>query len=154
MSGIAHVYWFAPSRDGDVFRVRQRLCEDCLAANVTALLTPPDAEELTCSACGISVDEDVFPIYLTWYVKREGAVRGAMALCEEHQLEIKVRAGKDALQLPDRAIETPDLGVAEIASHAAAVYSALGRRDPGIKHPHVVSPLNTQGLPKAENHGS
>jgi NMD protein affecting ribosome stability and mRNA decay len=122
VAGACHVYWFAPSRTGDVFRVRQRLCEDCLATNVVALLTPEDQEELTCSACGIDVEQDVYPIYVTWFVKQEGATRGAMALCEEH-----------ALELPDRYVEAPDRVVAS-AGPARDVFLAVGRPDPGIKH--------------------
>lgn len=134
LAGVNHVYWFAPGRSGDVFRVRQRLCDDCLATNVGALLTDEGAETLTCSACGISVEDDVYPIYVTWYAKREGATRGAMALCEEHQLELKVRAAKDATQLEDRYIETPDQVVAGVTPHPSAVYAALGRTDVGRIH--------------------
>lgn len=133
VDGVAHVYWFAPSHGPDVFRVRQRLCYDCLATNVQALLTPADVEDLTCAACGISVEEDVFPVYLTYYVKGEEPTRGAMALCEEHQLEIKVRAAKDALDLPDRYIDSVDMATVA-AVPAPQVYSALGRQDPGVKH--------------------
>lgn len=126
--GYAHVYWFAPTRSPEVFRVRQRLCYDCLATNVDALLTPDDAETLTCSACGISVEDDVYAVYVTYYRRGENAFRGAMALCEEHQLEIKVRAAKDASELPDRYVEAPDLAVATPVSATEALH-ALGRQD-------------------------
>lgn len=127
--GWAHVYWFAPSRTGNVFRVRQRLCNDCYAVNVLALTTPPDVEELTCSACGIDVEDDVYPIYITCYVKGQEPFRGAMALCEEHQLELKVRADRDSLALPDRYLDTADAPVFQ-SPPAEAVYRALGRVDP------------------------
>lgn len=130
---LNHVYWFAPNREGEVFRVRQRLCEDCLAVNVGALLTPEDQELLTCSACGISVEDDVYPVYLTWYPEHKLAVRGAMALCEEHQLEIKVRASQGALELPDRYVEAPDRVVAA-PTPALEAFRAVGRLDPGVKH--------------------
>jgi hypothetical protein len=133
VTGVSHVYWFAPGRDGGVFRYRQRLCLACLAVNVLALTTPEDAETLTCSACGISVDDDVWPIYMTWYVKRGGATRGAMALCEQHQLEIKLRAAKDATPLEDRDIEARDSVVGKPMAPASDVFSSLGRIDPGLK---------------------
>jgi NMD protein affecting ribosome stability and mRNA decay len=127
------VYWFAPVRGSDVFRVRQRLCPDCVATNIEALLTPQDAESLTCSACGISVEDDVFPVYVTWYPEKSEAARGAMALCEEHQLELRVRASQDALELPDRYVELPDRIVAS-ATPATEVFKAVGRVDPGLRY--------------------
>lgn len=130
---IAHVYWFAPVREADVLRVRQRLCPECVQANIESLLSPPDAESLTCPACGISTEDDVYPVYVTYYPSKSGAVRGAMALCEVHQLEVRLRASKDALDLPDRFVETPDQVVSEPAT-TSGVFRALGRRDPGVKH--------------------
>jgi NMD protein affecting ribosome stability and mRNA decay len=129
IDGVNHVYWFAPTPGAQAFRVMQRLCTDCLAVNVESLLTPEDADLLTCSACGINVEEDVYPIYVTWYTKGNSALRGSMALCEEHQLELKVRAANGATELPDRYIETPDQVVAQPAPPATVVYAALGRAD-------------------------
>jgi hypothetical protein len=130
ISGVHYVYWFAPSRVADVFRVRQRLCDDHLHLNVYALLTPESAETLTCSACGISVDDDVFPIYVTIWGKEKEPERGAMALCEEHQQELKVRAAMGATILEDR--DAPSIEHIERESHVAAreVYTAMGRKDP------------------------
>lgn len=150
--GVAHVYWFAPSRQGDVFRFRQRLCIDCLATNVTALASDEHVDELTCSACGISVEHDVFPIYFTYYLKGHEAERGAMALCEEHQHELKLRAAMGALELEDRYINEADARVTEARPapyvvsrmssagstipHRSAedTFRGLGRLDPGPKH--------------------
>ena len=144
---LSHVYWFAPLRDSSVFRVRQRLCPDCLATNLEALLTPQESETLTCSACGISVEDDVWPIYVTWYPHKNEAQRGAMALCEEHNQELRVRAAQNALELPDQMVQIPDVVV---ATHlpAEAVYASLGRVDPrGKQWPpsNTRSKLNDQG---------
>jgi NMD protein affecting ribosome stability and mRNA decay len=135
VDGVHHTYWFIPSRHADAFRVRQRLCSTCLAVNVDALLTPPDAETLTCSACGISVEDEVFPVYVTWYDGDKIAHRGAMALCEQHQLELKVRADMNALDLPDRYVEEVDRAVTAPLSATAIIHS-VGRADPGRKHGH------------------
>lgn len=135
VDGVCHTYWFAPSRGPDVFRVRQRLCVDCVSTNVESLLTPPDAELLTCSACGISVEDDVYAVYVTCYRKGNDPVRGAMALCEPHQIELKARASKGSLELPDRLVDVPDLPVATTPS-APTVYASLGRLDPGLKRRH------------------
>jgi hypothetical protein len=70
---------------------------------------------------------------VTWYPNKSDAQRGAMALCEEHQLELRVRASKDALDLPDRYVEPADQVVAAPAP-PSIVYDALGRRDPGRRH--------------------
>jgi hypothetical protein len=131
---LRHVYWFAPVRGADVLRVRQRLCPDCLAATVEALLTPPEAETLTCSACGISVEDDVFPIYLTWFPDKKKSERGAIALCEPHNVELRQRIQLGATVLPDRDIDPVDQVLAQPIS-AYAAFSALGRVDPGPKHP-------------------
>lgn len=145
------MYWFAPLRTGEVLRTRQRLCPDCLAANLEALLTPPEVDALTCSACGIDVEEDLHAVYVTYYPPKAGAVRGAMALCEEHALEVRVRARINALDLPDRMVEPADRVFSEPVS-VEATYRALGRVDPGVKRPapYVVSRLNTQEVPKPE----
>jgi hypothetical protein len=146
------VYWFAPLRNGDVLRVRQRLCPDCVATNIEALLAPPDAETLTCGACGINVEDDLYAIYLTYYPPKAGPIRGAMALCEEHHLELRLRASMNSTVLEDRMLDAVDavtmvpepptavvrLGSAVDAARAhpsaEAVYRGLGRVDPGIKH--------------------
>lgn len=130
---VYYVYWFAPPRDGGRFSYRQRLCTDCFAINVEALLTPDDVEDLTCSACGISVEMDVYPLYATWATKGTDKTRGQMALCEEHQLELKVRASKDALELPERYLDARDLAAIAPVS-AGATFQAVGRTDPGVKH--------------------
>jgi hypothetical protein len=70
---------------------------------------------------------------VTWFPDRKISERGAIALCEEHHLEMRLRISQGALELPDRFIEPQDLPVAEPAS-ASDVYSALGRADPGLKH--------------------
>lgn len=57
-----------------------------------------------------------------------------MALCEEHNLEMKVRASKDALTLEDRMIDAPDTRVAYPSPSGPATFTALGRLDPGVKH--------------------
>ena len=106
---LRHVYWFAPLRGDDVLRVRQRLCPDCYAANLVALLTPLDCETLTCSACGISIEDDVHAIYVTHYPNRDVAERGAMALCEVHFDELRERISRNALELPDRYLDETDV---------------------------------------------
>lgn len=131
--GVYYVYWFCPQPNGDRFSVRQRLCADCFAINVEAMLTPLDVDDLTCSACGISVESDVYPMYATWSTKGQDKTRGQMALCEDHQLELKARASKNSLVLEDRYINGPDIAVARGAPSTDAVYQALGRLDPGTR---------------------
>jgi hypothetical protein len=145
------VYWFAPLRNGDVLRVRQRLCPDCVAANIEALLAPLDAETLTCGACGISVEDDLYAFYLTYYPPKAGPVRGAMALCEEHHLELRLRASMNSTVLEDRMLDRVDaltmvaeppatvvrpgstVNAPRAHPSAETVYRGLGRVDPGIK---------------------
>lgn len=106
---LRHVYWFAPLRNAEVLRVRQRLCPDCLGANLSALLTPLESEALTCSACGIGVEDDVRAIYVTWYPDGKTLERGAIALCESHFQEMRERITLNALELPDRYLDETDL---------------------------------------------
>jgi hypothetical protein len=130
---LSHVYWFAPLRDASAFRVRQRLCPDCLSANLESLLSPLDGDVLTCPACGISTEDDVFPVYVTWYPPKADAQRGAMSLCEQHNLDVRLSASQGATELAERDIPLPDRPVAA-AVPASAVFSAIGRLDPGLKH--------------------
>jgi hypothetical protein len=130
---LSHVYWFMPMSDGTVLRKRQRLCHECLNLHVIELLTPEDAENLTCPACGISTEEDVSPVYVTYYPPGFEGVRGAMAFCDRCAIEARLRACHNADDLPDRLVDLPDQAVAQPVS-AEAAFRAIGRRDPGLKH--------------------
>ena len=123
---LAHTYWFAPVPNGDVLRVRQRLCPECLERDVEQFLTPDDAELLACPVCGISTEEDVDAVYVTYYPKGGEPVRGAMALCHEHALTVRRMAAEGAKVLEDRYVEPADYGVAAPVRSAEAVATALG----------------------------
>jgi len=69
-----------------------------------------------------------------------------MALCEEHHLEVRVRASQDAVPLEDRFIDLADRIVAS-PTPAIEAFRAVGRIDPGVKHGsayRVGHPLNPQ----------
>jgi hypothetical protein len=130
---LNHVYWFMPQLDGTTLRKRQRLCTECFENYVLALLTPEDAETLTCPGCGISTEEDVQPIYLTYYPSKSPAVKGAMAFCTSCAIEARLRACHNADDLPDRFLDTRDLTCFSSPS-ATEAFTDIGRRDPGQKH--------------------
>lgn len=130
---ICHVYWFMPQLDGTTLRKRQRLCSDCLQTYVLSLLTPEDAETLTCPACGISTEQDVQPIYVTYYEPKAAGQKGAMAFCPSCAIETRLRACHNAEDLPDRYLDQGDL-VTFPAPPATTVFHDLGRPDPGVKH--------------------
>lgn len=124
---LAHCYWFAPRGDGDAFRTRQRLCEDCLDSHLTQWLSPDDAESLTCPVDGMSVEDQVFGVYVTYYPKSGGEQHGAMSLCETH-FDIKLYdASVGALVLPDREQPERELGPATPHVPAAEVMRSMGR---------------------------
>lgn len=115
---LAHCYWFAPRRDQPAFRTRQRLCEDCLEYALTQWLSPEHAETLTCPVDGISVEDEVFGVYVTYYPKSGGEQHGAMSLCETH-FDIKLYdASVGAIVLPDR--EQPERELGPSAPHVPA----------------------------------
>jgi hypothetical protein len=152
VSGTNHVYWFIVNTQTEPTRLRQRLCDDCFAANVLAMLTPEAQDDLTCPACGMSTMNDVFPIYVTYYQHRSAAERGAMALCAEHNQELSLRAHMNATELEDRYLDSTDTQLLAPASAtdrvvrvgpparptpqipADQLFRSLGRRDPGPKH--------------------
>jgi len=130
---IAHVYWFMPQLDQTVLRKRQRLCQECLQNYVISLLTPEDAEFLTCPACGISTEQDVSPVYVTYYEPKMPGQKGAMAFCASCAIEARNRASHNAEDLPDRYLDQGDM-VTFPAAPAKVVFADLGRADPGLKH--------------------
>lgn len=130
---LTHVYWFMPRADGTTLRKRQRLCSECYETWVVALLTPDDVDSLTCPACGISTDEGVDPIYVTYYPPRSGSEKGAMAFCAACAIEARLRACHNADDLPDRYVDSVDMTVFPDVP-PKTTFTDLGRQDPGQKH--------------------
>jgi hypothetical protein len=124
---LTHVYWFSPNHGEAAFRVRQRLCSGCLAERVTSWLSPEDAETLTCPACGISVEDQVFAVYVTYYEDPQQASRGAMSLCEQHYIHCINGATEGAMTLPDRYLEEPDRALTVPRPSADEVLHSMGR---------------------------
>lgn len=123
---LAHTYWFAPNHGEAAFRVRQRLCSSCLQERVLGWLSPEDAESLTCPACGISVEDQVFAVYVTYYPSKGETARGAMSLCEPHYQTCINGATEGALTLPDRMIPEPDVLLASTRVSGADVMHSMG----------------------------
>jgi hypothetical protein len=129
-------------------RKRQRLCVECLQNYVISLITPDDAETLTCPACGISTEEDVQPIYVTYYSPKSAGEKGAMAFCASCAIEARLRACHNAEDLPDRYLDQGDRATFP-APPATTVFRDIGRADPGVKHgppsEFVLRPIARQG---------
>lgn len=123
---LAHTYWFAPNHGEAAFRVRQRLCSSCLHERVTSWLSPEDAESLTCPVDGISVEDEVFAVYVTYYPSKGETARGAMSLCELHYQVCINGATEGAMTLPDRMIEEPDVPLVSPRVSGADVMRSMG----------------------------
>jgi len=100
---LAQVTWAWIDAERLRTSVRQRLCVQCFAVRVLAYDNDVDAEsDLTCVACGISVEEDLRILYCTAYVPGSGPLRFQFPFCDEHLLAMQAMCRESAIVLGER----------------------------------------------------
>jgi hypothetical protein len=106
---LSQVTWAWYRADGQRVAYRQRLCTSCYLSAVQPLDVEPNFDELTCPACGMSVEHDMDPCYATAFLPGMGRVQLEIASCASCAVTIRQRAQEGAERLEDRPrVEGPE----------------------------------------------
>jgi hypothetical protein len=106
---------------------RQRLCQACFVERVIVLdKEVPLAGALACAACGIDVEHDMSPIYMTAFIPGVGKYRLDIPMCEPDALIVRERAKENAELLPERDAQSRGLEAAPGPDAQLTVWERLG----------------------------
>jgi hypothetical protein len=124
---LCQVTWAWNPRPRERLAYRQRLCVGCFAQRVAPLDQPiPLTGALTCPSCGIDVEHDMEPVYVTSFIPGIGKHRMELPLCGPCAVEVRVRAQENAELLEERDPESRGLESAPSTAPQLTAWERLG----------------------------